>query len=254
MHRHVLACVLLFAVVSPSIASGQQWQALFNGIDFQGWTQQNGKPVASPGWTAEGGMLHLDRRNGRGGNLLSEEVYGDFEMVFEWKLAKGANNGIKYRVNRFDGQVLGIEYQVIDDVNNPSLRKKHKTASLYDIYEPIEHQLFRPEGEFNRSRILVQGNHIQHWLNGHLVNEALVGSEEWNERLAKSKFHDVEGFGVIPTGHIMITDHSDEVWYRNMFIRRLDVQCPVVVNVQPNCCCDAAPNHKRRGWLFRRRR
>ena len=156
-----------------------------------------------------------------GGNLLTQARYGDFELVFEWKLASGSNNGLKYRVNDFDGRFLGIEYQMIDEVAKPQ-RPKHRTASLYDIYEPREHDVLRLAGEFNRSRIVVCNNYIQHWLNGHLVTQATVGSEQWQQQIAESKFSDVEGFGVIPTGHIMLTDHGDEVWYRSLFIRQLD--------------------------------
>lgn len=227
-----LQVILLFVCLPVADASSQDWQPLFDGQSFSGWMQEDGRDVDSPGWEVTDGMLHLNRQNGKGGNLLSKQRYGDFELIFEWKLAEGANNGVKYRVNNFEGRYLGIEYQVIDDLNQPSLLPKHRTASLYDIYEPKDHQLFRRDGEFNRSRIVVRYNRIEHWLNGHLLTEAIVGDAEWLHRIANSKFSDVPGFGVIPVGHIMLTDHRDEVWYRNMFIRRLDVGA-----VEPVPCC-----------------
>lgn len=214
--------LLLTSCLSAGVASAQDWTPLFDGQSLSGWMHDDGRAVDAPAWEVTNGMLHLNRKNGKGGNLLSTDVYGDFELIFEWKLAEGANNGIKYRVNNFDGRLLGIEYQLIDDLRQKSSQPKHRTASLYDIYEPAEHQPFRPQGEFNRSRIVVRHNRIEHWLNGHLVTEADVGNAEWNERISQSKFSDVDGFGITPVGHIMITDHGDEVWYRNIFIRRLD--------------------------------
>lgn len=218
--RRVLPCVTVLLLLA-SQAIGQGWQPLFDGSSFAGWTTGNGDPVNSPGWEVVDGMLHLDRSKGRGGNLLTARAYGDFELVFEWTVAPGANNGIKYRVQQFDGRTLGIEYQIIDDERHPKLSPDHKTASLYDIYDARSHDLLRPAGEFNRGRIVVKQERIQHWLNGHLIAEAIVGSPEWDERIAKSKFADVVGFGRNPLGKIMITDHNDEVWYRNIFIRDL---------------------------------
>ena len=251
----------LLLIVSVSAVDAQDWQPLFDGLTFHGLTAADGSAVDAPAWEVTDGMLHLDRSKGRGGNLLSAQTYGDFELVFEWKLAPGANNGIKYRVNDFDGRLLGIEYQVIDDAHHSSLTPKHKTASLYDIYEPVEHDLLRKPGEFNRSRILVQQNRIEHWLNGHLVSNAQVGDAEWQQRIADSKFADVDGFGVIPTGRIMITDHNDEVWYRNLFIRRLDIRPAAVgpamacITTAPvRCCVPRTTCRPRRAFLTRLRR
>jgi hypothetical protein len=221
--------------------------------------QQDGRAVDAPAWEVTQGMLHLDRNRGRGGNLLTQTQYGDFELVFEWKIASGANNGLKYRVNQFDGSYLGIEYQMIDDLAS-KLKPKHRTASLYDIYEPQEHNALRPAGEFNRARIVVCNGHIQHWLNGCLVTEACVGNQEWSRRIAASKFADVEGFGVIPTGHIMLTDHGDEVWYRNLCIRRLDsgqqIRLASQVKVAQSRCVSRRGSRSRCGrrWAWLRRR
>lgn len=217
---HTLSLLILF----QAAVQAQQWETLFDGRSFSHWTHQNKAEVNAPAWSIDDGWMHLDRSNGRGGNLISKEVYGDFELLFEWRVAEKANNGIKYRVNDFDGKTLGLEYQVIDDFNNPKLRQNHKTASIYDIYEVKDHEVLRPAGESNFGRILVRKDRIEHWLNGHLVAEATVGSQEWNDNIAKSKFRDVTDFGATPVGRIMITDHNDEVWYRNIFVRRLDVE------------------------------
>lgn len=220
-------------------ASAQEWQPLFDGLSFDGWVTQNGDPVEADAWEVRDGMLHLDRSKGKGGNLLTDRDYGDFELIFEWKVAPEANNGIKDRVAKFGKKTLGIEYQVIDDYGKPNLASNHKTASLYDIFDAKEHNHLRPADEFNRGRIVVRNNRIEHWLNGHLITEAHVGSEEWREHIAKSKFADVDGFGINHFGRIMITDHNDEVWYRNIFIRELgsSPSAAFVANAQTGCCC-----------------
>lgn len=269
LHMKFLSLSLLVFLLATPL-NAQQWHPLFDGQSFDGWTSQNGDPVdpeSTEAWEVEGGMLHLDRTKGKGGNLLTEREFGDFELVFEWKVAPKANNGIKYRVKDFDGRVLGMEYQVIDDFGNPKLKPKHKTASIYDIYDAKEHALLQPADMWNRGRVLVKNDHVQHWLNGQLIAEAKIGSEDWDQHLAQSKFADVPGFGRNHFGRIMLTDHKDEVWYRNIFIREFpsvsaqDVGCSDVVAASSRgnqsaasasaCCCQPTAARRR---LFRRRR
>gem|GEM_PF-1973727 len=260
----------LLSLLFVTLTHGQEWKPLFDGQSFDGWTKADGTAVdveTTPAWEAANGMLHLDRTKGKGGNLLTDREYGNFEMLFEWKVAPGANNGIKYRVRDFDGRVLGLEYQVIDDFGKPKLTANHKTASIYDIYDAKEHDVLRPADEWNRGRIVVQNNRIEHWLNGSLISEAEVGSEDWNEHLAKSKFADIPGFGVNTFGHIMLTDHNDEVWYRNLFIRELTISNPATqiatapacippMQVKSSCCCQPSQRRpaRQRIGLFRRMR
>ena len=252
---------LLVLVCFTGVATAGDWKPLFDGTSFDGWTMQDGSPVDADAWEVSGGMIHLDRSKGDGGNLLTEHTYRDFELIFEWIISEGGNNGIKYRVNDFDGRTLGIEYQMIDDFAKSDLKPKYRTASLYDIYEPKPHHVLNPSGTINRGRIVVRGDNIQHWLNGHLVTEARVGSNEWKQRMAESKFADVEGFGLLD-GRIMLTDHNDEVWYRNIFIRELDAaqdteaaEVHVAAMAVPVCCCPPPqPRTTRLGRFFRRRR
>ena len=267
----------LLPLLFVTLTHGQEWKPLFDGQSFDGWTKANGTAVdaeTTPAWEVTNGMLHLDRTKGKGGNLLTDREYGDFEMLFEWKVAPGANNGIKYRVREFDkGRVLGLEYQVIDDFGKPKLAANHKTASIYDIYDAKDHNVLQPADQWNRGRIVVQNNRIEHWLNGSLISEAEVGSEDWDEHIAESKFADVPGFGVNSFGHIMLTDHKDEVWYRNLFIRELTISysgmqpttqltttpsCmpPPMAQVTSSCCCQPSQRRasRRRIGLFRRLR
>ncbi|MCA9215749.1 MAG: DUF1080 domain-containing protein [Planctomycetales bacterium] len=215
-----VAIAVLF-VTTPLAA--QNWQPLFNGFSLDGWTAPDGQPVTADAWKIEaGGVLHLDRSAGHGGNILTDRDYGDFELVFEWNISEKGNNGIKYRVRDYGKQTLGLEYQILDDAAFPKLTREHLTASLYDLVTPIPAMTrLNPVGQYNVGKIRVQCNHVQHWINGQLMIDEYIGSERWKSHVADSKFRDREDFGENPSGRLMLTDHGAEVWFRNMFIRRL---------------------------------
>ena len=180
------------------------------------FTDTNGKEPAG-GWSTDSdGALHL---KGKGGNLISKLNCTNFILEWEWKVAAGANNGIKYWVTNVDGKGdwLGIEYQMIDDDKHPDgLRGgSHTTASFYDIQEPEPGKPVRPAGEWNSSRIVVKNGRLEHWLNGKRVGNADTNSEDWKRRVAASKFKNKSGFAS-GAGRIMLTDHQDETWFRSL--------------------------------------
>jgi len=211
----------MMMLVSGTTVKAQQTVRLFDGKSLDGWTTGDGKPVTE-GWEVVDGALHLKTGGPRGGNIVTEQEYGDFDLSFDWKIAPGGNNGLKYRVRKFDGKTLGLEYQMIDDGGyRTKLPPKGSTGALYDIYEPSEPKPLIPPGQFNHSRIVVCGDRIEHWLNGKRIVLAYVGSDEWNQRIAESKFADVVGFGRNREGKIMLTDHNSEVWYRNITLTPL---------------------------------
>lgn len=213
----------MFAIAAgvAAHASGQNWEPLLHDPSLANWKQVDGQPPGK-NWEWSDGILHLKQGELRGGNLLSTREYGDFELVFEWKIASRGNNGVKYRVRDYHGKTLGIEYQMIDDVDYGGLRPEQTTGAVYDLFEPAAEKPIRPVGEYNRSAIIVHDNHLEHYLNGRLVAEINIGSDSWREHVAASKFHDAEAFGENAIGRIMLTDHNSEVWFRNMFIRRFD--------------------------------
>lgn len=171
------------------------------------------------GWQAEGDdTIHLNGKGG--GNLISKNEYSNFVMEWEWKVNPKGNNGVKYWVTQIGGKEwLGIEYQMIDDSGHPDGLKggSHTTASIYDIKEPVQGKLVKPAGEWNTSKIVVQDGKIQHWLNGALACEADTTTPDWKDRIGASKFKAKEGFAP-GTGKIMLTEHGDETWYRNIRI------------------------------------
>lgn len=194
--------------------------SLFDGQSLAGWTGADGKAPGT-GWVIQDGALHL---NGTaGGNLLSDKEYTNFELEWEWKVEEGGNNGVKYWVTKVGGKEwLGIEYQMIDDAKHPDGLKggSHVTASIYDIKAPAADKKLNPPGQWNLSKVVVKDGKIEHWLNGALACQADTTAPEWKEMIAASKFKNKQGFAP-GHGRIMITDHKDKVWYKNIRIRQL---------------------------------
>jgi hypothetical protein len=202
------------------------WKLLFDGQSTQGWRCFRKQSFPDKGWVVEDGWLHcLGKGSGNkgGGDIITDDEFGDFELQWEWRLAPAGNSGVKYFVLETRNEALGHEYQMIDDERAPGVDKgnpKQLTASFYAVLAPAPPPL-RPLGEINSSRILVKGNHVEHWLNGTMVLEYECGSEVVKAAVAESKFKKVDGFGNKVRGHILLTDHNSETWFRNVKIREL---------------------------------
>jgi len=198
------------------------WKPLFDGKTFAGWRGYRMKTMPAKGWKIEGGILKKIGGE-RGGDIITEETFDNFELSWEWRINKGGNNGIKYLVTEDRPSAPGPEYQMIDDAANEDgkLGPKHATASFYDVLPPSADARPKPAGEWNESRLLIQGNHVEHWLNGKKVLEYELGSDLVKAAVAKSKFRNSPGFGEKIKGHILLTDHHDECWFRNIRIREL---------------------------------
>jgi hypothetical protein len=197
------------------------WKLLFDGSTLAGW-KHPGKPVGSAkGWTAEDGVLKLAPRSG-GGDLVTNEQFENFELSFEWKIAPGANSGLKYNLVSPD-RGLGCEYQLLDDEKHSDAKvgPQRQTAALYDVIPPAAEKKLHPPGEWNSSRLVVKGNAVEHWLNGNKVLGYELGSAQLKAQVAKSKFKGEEAFGTKTKSAILLQDHSDEVSFRNLKIRPL---------------------------------
>lgn len=199
------------------------WVELFDGKSLEGWVTGDGKPVTK-GWKVDNGLLHCP---GRVGSIYPAKEYGNFELEFEWKIQKGGNAGIKYRMVHYEkglfgrANSLGCEYQIFDD-HNRKAEPINQTASIYDIVPPSKDKKLLPHDEFNKGRIVANGAKIEHWLNGEKVVEADIASDEWKSQVAKSKFGVVEGFFTSPKGKIQLQDHGNKVWFRTVKIRELE--------------------------------
>ena len=222
MKNFLLATTLLTSIASADEKPSEKsdWISLFDGETLAGWTDQKGKEKEEGKWTAENGVLF--RAADGAGQLYSAEKFGDFEFSFEWKIEKGSNSGVKYRVQDIEGQMLGLEYQILDDENHPDSKKlNHQTGALYDLKPTIGEKPLKPVGEWNTSIIKVEKGLVQHFLNGTLVVEMQIPSKEWDKAYAASKYKKYAGFGVNKTGHLLLQDHGDPVSFRDLKLRKL---------------------------------
>lgn len=210
---------------APSLTAEEQaqgWKLLFNGKDLEGWRSFKKKDAPKQGWVVQDGMLVHGAKAG-GGDIITDATFNDFDLTWEWKLAKGANSGLKYFITEERSSAIGHEYQLIDDTGHKDATLaggKRVTASFYDVLAP---QGAKPKeaGQWNNSRVLVQGNHVEHWLNGSKVLEYELGSPAVLEAVQKSKFKPVAGFGTKIKSHILLQDHGDEIQFRNVKLREL---------------------------------
>ena len=215
----------------------QGWILLFDGKTFDGWRGLGSPTVPEGHWLIENGVIHkvengkvpvkADGQPLEGGDLMSIDTFQNFDLTFEWKISEGGNSGIKYNVSEEisarggSHSALGFEYQVLDDKGYPEkLKPSQYSASLYDLIAAKNIQL-KPVGEFNTGRILLDGNHGEHWLNGVKVVEYELGTALFDSLYQKSKFVKHPDFPEKRAGHIVIQNHSDDAWYRNIKIRRL---------------------------------
>ena len=213
------------------------WQLLFDGKTLNGWRGYGRKelPKLEFGWVVKDGVLHavptdkvlkLPFAKVREGELITEKKYNDFELSWDWRVPKGANSGLKYFVTEDRPSAPGVEFQMFDDLGNakfadPARNRVHDTGGFYEVIAPAKDIPLRAAGEWNTSRILVRGNHVEHWHNGKLVMSCELGSAEVKAGIAKSKFKEERGFGEKIAGHIMLNYHGDEAWVKNFKIREL---------------------------------
>lgn len=191
-------------------------------LTLQDFTDIKGEAPPA-GWVTEAdGTIH---RTAKSGDLISKKEYTSFEIEWEWKVAEGGNSGLKYWVENFGKSGakpnwLGIEYQMIDDERHADAVRgnSHNTASIYDIKGRDAGAPTKPAGQWNTSKVVAKDGKIEHYLNGKLVDEADTKSEDWKERVAKSKFAKNEGFAP-GKGHFLLQDHGDEVWFKNIRVK-----------------------------------
>ncbi len=214
------------------------WTLLFDGRTFGGWHLFQQKGDAHGGWKIADGALVCPKTNGRpngsGGDLVTNGKFGDFEFSFEWRISPAGNSGIHYFVDEnraptaplYKGDTgkspVGFEYQVLDDEKHPDGKRgpTHMAGALYDLFAAPQKTL-KPVGEWNEGRIIVRGNHVEHWLNGAKSAECDLDSAAYREALAKSKYHVVPGFGVKIVTPLALQDHGEEVAFRSLKIREL---------------------------------
>lgn len=204
------------------------WEILFDGKNMDKWRSKKSETFPTGGWIIEDGSLVLNKKGA--GDIITREKYSSFELSLDFNLTKEANSGVKYFVGELknaktgDVTINGPEYQIIDDYNHPEV-KNHQhdiaaTASCYLLYTPKNVHL-RPAGQWNSMKIIAKGKHVEHWLNGVKVLSYERGSADFLKRKSTTKFKDYPNYGELASGHILLTDHSDKVYFRNIKIKRL---------------------------------
>lgn len=227
MKLTLLAFTLLAAVslaAEPNTITEEEkaagWKLLFDGKTSTGWVGIGKTAFPATGWTVEDGTLKHAKG---GGDIVTSEQFENFELSWEWKIATGGNSGLKY--NLVDPKkAVGFEYQLMDDANHPDGKRgdgTRVTASLYDLIAPAADKTLKPTGEWNTSRILVDGNHVEHWLNGAKTVEFELGGDALKAAIAKSKYKGIAKFGEKTKSPILLQDHGDEVAFRSMKLRVL---------------------------------
>ncbi|MCH8812315.1 MAG: DUF1080 domain-containing protein [Gemmatimonadetes bacterium] len=195
------------------------WQLLFDGHSTDGW--RGYMMDATPdGWRVLDGELI---RVGPGRDLITLEQFENFELTLEWKLELGGNSGIFFRAVEGPERIyMGApEMQLLDDDNHPDGRSTLTSVGSNYALHPAPRGVAHPIGEWNSIRIVVNGNHVDHWMNGVQIVEYELGSADWLKRVAASKFNDWPEYGQASRGHIGLQDHGDRAAFRNIKIRRL---------------------------------
>ena len=213
------------------------WRLLWDGKTTEGWRSARADTFPTKGWKISDGLLiehgSSDDGDKDGGDIVTRERFSSFELLADFKITPGANSGIKYFVqsNRDPNSqsdvrpTVGCEFQILDDERHPDAKLgrdgNRKLGALYDLLPASSDKKPIAIGKWNTARIIVRGNHVEHWLNGQQVLAYDRDSTAFRASLDQSKFKDVAGFGTWPDGHILLQDHGNQVSYRNLKLRAL---------------------------------
>ena len=218
----------------------QGWQLLFNGEDTTGWKGARLETFPEQGWTVDDGHLIVLQGDGgestNGGDIITLEEFSEFDLQVDFNIAEGANSGIKYFVDpdllKGEGSAIGLEFQILDDERHPDgkmgVAGNRTVGGLYDLIAPYnfaepnrQRKRVNPPGEWNRARIVVKGDRVEHWLNNFKVVEYTRGSQMYRALVAYSKYSIWPNFGEWESGPILLQDHGDRVAFKNVKIRDL---------------------------------
>lgn len=221
--------VLMGGTVKKSetpVENKKGWTSLFDGKTTKGW-HSYGKPAAGAAWKAEDGVLHLDAgKNLEAGDIVSDESFENFDLKLEWKISKNGNSGIIFFIQdepkKYDYiWYTGPEMQILDnDGHSDGKIMKHRAGNLYDLIAGKE-GVVKAVGEWNQVEIISNKGKLDLLLNGVTVVSTTVGDDNWRSLIAGSKFKTKPDFGKVFSGHIGLQDHGNEVWFRDIKIKKL---------------------------------
>jgi hypothetical protein len=220
--RALAALALLTAALSAP-AAADDWQTLFDGKSLAAFRCYNQPEIPAGVWAIEDGALKTVPGIKNGCDLITREKYKDVEFELEWKVPAKGNSGLIYRVTEVPGKPAwnqGPEMQILDDAGHrDGLVATRAAGALYDLVAPSA-KVAKPAGEWNTARVVMKGNHVEHWLNGTKIVEYEWGSPAIQKAIAASKFKAMPLFMKAAEGHIGIQHHGEEAWFRNIRVRK----------------------------------
>ena len=233
-----LLALALFFLVSYKTSTGDNtltkqeqeegWVLMFDGLTTEGWRGYNQENLQDGWGVQEGTLMSVGKGSDQSGYLLYEkEQFCNFELKLDWKIGEGGNSGILYHT--IDGEQYpkpyetAPEYQLIDDLGYPKkLERWQKTGADYGMHPADPDKLIiKPAGEWNSARIVFNGGHVEHWLNGEKVVEFEAWTDEWNALVSEGKWKDYPQYGLSKCGYMVLQDHGSYVWFRNIKVRHL---------------------------------
>jgi hypothetical protein len=209
------------------------WKLLWDGKTTDGWRGAKIATFPQKGWVIDKGVLKVKPSDGResanGGDIVTTRKYRNFVLKVDFKITEGANSGVKYFVdpdmNKGEGSAIGCEFQILDDLRHPDAKLgvngNRKLGALYDLIPVSDDKPFNIK-EWNTATIIVKDNHVEHWLNGVKLLEYERNNQEWNALVAYSKYKNWPDFGNRKEGNILLQDHGNEVWFKNIKIKELE--------------------------------
>ena len=239
MKKSLIACIVGVVIVATSACATSNgapvnqrmnelsaaerqdgWKLLFDGSTTNGWRNYR-KQTMSPGWTVVNGLLTRSAENA--GDIITDEQYRNFDLVLDWRIAEGGNSGVFYRATQ-EGDYIwqsAPEMQILDDARHADGKLPVTSAGSNFALLEAPRGVVHPAGEWNTARLVVNGNHVEHWLNGQKLLEYELGSAAWKDLVAKSKFNTMPLYGKASEGYIGLQDHGDKVEFRTIRIKVL---------------------------------
>jgi hypothetical protein len=234
--RRTLAVTALVAAVAivtpraeaPNVLTAKEkadgWVLLFDGITTKGWHGYNQASMPE-GWAVKDAAL---TRVGKTTDISSDKEYSNFDFRFDWKIAEGGNSGVMYHVvesPKYKASFFtGPEYQLLDNLRHPDAKAgkngNRSAGSDYDLYPPVA-DVTKPAGQWNESRIVIAGSHVEHWMNGKKLLEYELWTDAWKADVAASKFKAWPDYGLAKRGHLVLQEHEAEIAFRNLKIKEL---------------------------------
>lgn len=225
----LFAIVLLVFLSSICKAQKSKWITLFNGGSTDKFRGYNMQTFPDQAWKVEDGAL-VTQTGVPNIDLVTKQPFKNFELRCDWKVSEGGNSGIFFHMKESLTHESGngnspnwldnYEMQILDDIGFNDTAAIRSAGSLYDLIIPRNKHL-KPVGEYNQAKLIVKGNHVEHWLNGDKVVEYEMGSPEMNKLLRESKFSNNPKYGKSPDGLIMLQHHGQQIWFKNIIVRRL---------------------------------